>query len=200
MCSYEVCKLLYVRTSKWELSSILHRLTIQPIDHLSPCHYLKIDGKTEQTPCQTELPIDGNTPELSLKIFTNRGSRAPLFCLSLCSSFCLSACLSHLRSAGSAQRTSNKKLSQVPRTLYVFNFQRILRNLLRKQKSGEPPLTSKHKNKNIKQKQKHKTRISQSDLELRLHRYSTKEKAPSLLEKMTKTSTVHFGSSYVRNH
>ena len=33
----------------------------------------------------------------------------------------LSVCLSHLRSAGSAQRTNNKKLSSVPHALYVFN-------------------------------------------------------------------------------
>ena len=39
----------------------------------------------------------------------------------LCLSVCLSVCLSHLRSARSAERTSNKKTSSLPRTSYVFN-------------------------------------------------------------------------------
>ena len=43
-----------------------------------------------------------------------------LFCLLFClSSVCLHICLSHLRSAGSAEGTSNKKPSSVPRTQYV---------------------------------------------------------------------------------
>ena len=40
-------------------------------------------------------------------------------------SVCLSVCLSHLRSAGSAERTSYKKLTSVPRALYVFNISRF---------------------------------------------------------------------------
>ena len=43
----------------------------------------------------------------------------PSVCLCVCVSVCLSICLSHLRSAVSAERTSNKKSSSVPRTLYV---------------------------------------------------------------------------------
>ena len=39
----------------------------------------------------------------------------PLYYVRLC------VCLSHLRSAGSAERTSNKKTSSLPRTSYVFN-------------------------------------------------------------------------------
>ena len=50
-----------------------------------------------------------------------RPSVRPSVCPSVRLSVCLSVCLSHLRSAGSAERTSNKELSSVPRTLYVFN-------------------------------------------------------------------------------
>ena len=56
-------------------------------------------------------------PELTFQVFNTGRPRAPLLCLPACPS----VCLSHLRSAGSAEWTSNIKISSVPRTSHVFN-------------------------------------------------------------------------------
>ena len=60
------------------------------------------------------------TEQLYFKVFDTRRPRACLLCLSGRPSIRPSVGLSHLRSAGSAKRTSNKKLSLVPRTLYMI--------------------------------------------------------------------------------
>ena len=63
-----------------------------------------------------------NPELLSFKAFLPEGPE-PLYYV------CLSVRLSHLRSAESAERTSNKKISSVPRILYVFNCERFSVNL-----------------------------------------------------------------------